>query len=105
MNPEVGVNFSGGGFSRYFDQPDYQVNAISNYLGALGTKYSGMFKYGGSVVIPVETPTDRHVLSSRVWHTAQEVAPIRTYRPKGIGSKSSSEGVQCPLGALVPVPR
>ncbi|KAJ3511463.1 hypothetical protein NMY22_g15638 [Coprinellus aureogranulatus] len=43
INPEVGVNFSGGGFSRYFARPAYQANAVSNYLQSLGTQYSGKF--------------------------------------------------------------
>lgn len=98
MNPEVGVNFSGGGFSRYFDQPDYQANAVSGYLGGLGTKYAGKFKYGCSVleVILFDPPTDLCPLSFPGLHTAQEDALTLTYRPKQIGSKSSSEGIQCP---------
>lgn len=47
INPEVGVNFSGGGFSRYFPQPAYQADAVSGYLRGLGTRYAGKFNPAG----------------------------------------------------------
>ncbi|TEB29129.1 subtilisin-like protein [Coprinellus micaceus] len=59
VNPEVGVNFSGGGFSRYFDQPDYQANAVSGYLGGLGTKYAGKFNPGGRAYPDVSAQANR----------------------------------------------
>ena len=47
-NPEVAVNFSGGGFSRYFAQPSYQTQAVNSFLTGLGTTYQGFYKYGRS---------------------------------------------------------
>jgi tripeptidyl-peptidase I len=42
---EVAVNFTGGGFSNYFEQPPYQGRAVSNFLSGLGNNYEGLFKY------------------------------------------------------------
>ncbi|KAJ7493198.1 peptidase S8/S53 domain-containing protein [Mycena galericulata] len=47
VNPEVAVDFSGGGFSRYFAQPSYQTAAVSTFLSNLGTKFSGLFNASG----------------------------------------------------------
>ncbi|KAF4610506.1 hypothetical protein D9613_006684 [Agrocybe pediades] len=48
VNPEVGIDFSGGGFSRYFDMPSYQKKAVDAYLGAIGPdKYKGLFNRAG----------------------------------------------------------
>ena len=44
INPEVGVSFSGGGFSRYFARPDYQTGAVSEFLGNLGVQYGDLYK-------------------------------------------------------------
>jgi tripeptidyl-peptidase-1 len=44
VNPEVGINFSGGGFSNYFSTPSYQAAATKAFLKSLGTKYSGLYK-------------------------------------------------------------
>ncbi|TFK25089.1 subtilisin-like protein [Coprinopsis marcescibilis] len=47
VNPEIGVNFSGGGFSRYFTRPAYQSGPVSQYLVALGDTYAGQFNPNG----------------------------------------------------------
>ncbi|KAF7309456.1 Subtilisin-like protein [Mycena indigotica] len=47
VNPEVGISFSGGGFSRYFSQPSYQTTAVSTFLTGLGTKFAGLYNAGG----------------------------------------------------------
>ncbi|KAF7317715.1 Subtilisin-like protein [Mycena kentingensis (nom. inval.)] len=47
VNPEVGVSFSGGGFSRYFAQPDYQSSAVSSFLTRLGTQFAGLYNATG----------------------------------------------------------
>ncbi|KIY71894.1 subtilisin-like protein [Cylindrobasidium torrendii FP15055 ss-10] len=47
VNPEQAVSFSGGGFSRYFDQPDYQTAAVDDYVSALGTQYNGLYNPAG----------------------------------------------------------
>jgi hypothetical protein len=43
VNPEVGISFSGGGFSNYFSTPSYQAAATKAFLKSLGTKYSGLY--------------------------------------------------------------
>ncbi|KIM88198.1 hypothetical protein PILCRDRAFT_62783 [Piloderma croceum F 1598] len=47
VNPEVGINFSGGGFSNYFSTPPYQTAATEAFLKSLGTKYSGLYNKTG----------------------------------------------------------
>ncbi|ESK88090.1 tripeptidyl peptidase a [Moniliophthora roreri MCA 2997] len=47
VNPEVAVNFSGGGFSRYFAQPSYQSTAVNSFLSAIGTTNQGLFNATG----------------------------------------------------------
>jgi len=47
VNPEVAVNFSGGGFSRYFDVPDYQEEAVQNFVNELGAKFDGLYNKTG----------------------------------------------------------
>jgi tripeptidyl-peptidase-1 len=42
---EVATNFTGGGFSNYFTQPDYQKNAVSKFLTGIGSQNKGLFKY------------------------------------------------------------
>ena len=44
VGPEVGANFSGGGFSNYFKRPPYQNEAVSSYLQNIGNRNSGLFK-------------------------------------------------------------
>ena len=75
VNPEVAVDFSGGGFSNYFAQPryaasrrcspesddahclsiySYQATAVSTFLQKLGRTNAGLFKWvsmGYSMVI------------------------------------------------------
>nr|GAT56545.1 subtilisin-like protein [Mycena chlorophos] len=47
VNPEVAVDFSSGGFSRYFAQPTYQATAVNKFVASLGTKFSGLFNASG----------------------------------------------------------
>ncbi|KAG2011221.1 tripeptidyl peptidase SED3 [Coprinopsis cinerea AmutBmut pab1-1] len=49
VNPEIGIKFSGGGFSRYFARPEYQEKAVKAYLDATGVeeKYTGLFNANG----------------------------------------------------------
>ena len=44
MNPEVAVDFSGGGFSNYFERPHYQEAAVSAYLSKIGNANAGLYK-------------------------------------------------------------
>ncbi|KAH7909734.1 peptidase S8/S53 domain-containing protein [Hygrophoropsis aurantiaca] len=46
--PEIAASFSGGGFSNYFERPDYQAKAVSTYLDSLapGT-YAGLYNPDG----------------------------------------------------------
>ncbi|KAF8886336.1 subtilisin-like protein [Infundibulicybe gibba] len=43
INPEVAVDFSGGGFSRLFTQPSYQSTAVDAFVTGLGTQFSGLY--------------------------------------------------------------
>ena len=52
QNPEVGVHFSGGGFSSFFPRPPYQEVAVPKFLEQLGTKYQGLFKCVFCVCLP-----------------------------------------------------
>ncbi|KAI0284759.1 subtilisin-like protein [Russula brevipes] len=47
VNPEVAVDFSGGGFSNYFPRPPYQQTAVFEYLRRIGNKYAGLFNRVG----------------------------------------------------------
>jgi len=40
---EYGTIFSGGGFSNYFERPDYQVKAVDAYLEKLGNRNLNLF--------------------------------------------------------------
>ncbi|KAF9266299.1 tripeptidyl peptidase A [Marasmius fiardii PR-910] len=69
--PEVAVDFSGGGFSKYFAQPTYQTDAVNAYLKKLprGT-YKGLFNRNGRAFPDVAAQGDRF----RVWHQGQPVS-------------------------------
>ncbi|KAH8991300.1 tripeptidyl peptidase SED3 [Lactarius akahatsu] len=41
--PEVAASFSGGGFSKYFLHPEYQLQAVSTFLDNLSQQYSGLY--------------------------------------------------------------
>ncbi|KAH9839170.1 family S53 protease [Rhodofomes roseus] len=45
--PEVAATLSGGGFSNLFTAPDYQSNATSTYVSALGSTNSGLYNGTG----------------------------------------------------------
>ncbi|KAI4525603.1 subtilisin-like protein [Schizophyllum commune Loenen D] len=45
--PETAVDFSGGGFSRYFNRTDYQADAVEAYLSTLGNTNSGRYTSTG----------------------------------------------------------
>ncbi|EPT05545.1 hypothetical protein FOMPIDRAFT_83202 [Fomitopsis schrenkii] len=47
VSPETAVSFSGGGFSNYWTQPDYQSDAVAKYLDFLGDTYSGLYNASG----------------------------------------------------------
>ncbi|KAF8257856.1 peptidase S8/S53 domain-containing protein [Lactarius quietus] len=42
-----GVAFSGGGFSNYFERPDFQVRAVRGYLQQLGERNQGLYNDQG----------------------------------------------------------
>lgn len=44
VSPEIGVFFSGGGFSNYFSAPDYQTQDVASFLGDLGSTHDGKYK-------------------------------------------------------------
>ncbi|KAF7348815.1 Family S53 protease-like protein [Mycena venus] len=47
FGPEVGVDFSSGGFSNYFPAPAYQSSAISSFFATLPTNFNGTFNRTG----------------------------------------------------------
>ncbi|KAF8262587.1 subtilisin-like protein [Lactarius quietus] len=44
FQPEWGWDFSGGGFSDYFERPIYQQRAVATFFQDLGTQYQGLYK-------------------------------------------------------------
>ncbi|KAH9007685.1 peptidase S8/S53 domain-containing protein, partial [Lactarius deliciosus] len=46
-DPEVAASLSGGGFSIYFDRPEYQEGAIPTFLESLGDTYEGFYDSNG----------------------------------------------------------
>ncbi|KAK6974922.1 family S53 protease-like protein [Favolaschia claudopus] len=45
FNPEVAVDFSGGGFSNIFPTPSYQQSAVANFLKLLPSNFPGNGKF------------------------------------------------------------
>ena len=45
--PETAVSFSGGGFSNYFPTADFQKDAVSAYLSAIGDQNQGLYNASG----------------------------------------------------------
>ncbi|KAK6971740.1 peptidase S8/S53 domain-containing protein [Favolaschia claudopus] len=45
FNPEVAINFTGGGFSSYFPQPPYQTTPVSTFLKTLPPSFPGTGKF------------------------------------------------------------
>ena len=43
-DPEITWPGSGGGFSRHFTRPDYQVRVVDTYLGHLKNEHVGRYK-------------------------------------------------------------
>ena len=42
--PEVANPLSGGGFSNFFDTPDYQKIEVMNYVDSIMNKYEGLYR-------------------------------------------------------------
>ena len=59
--PEVAADFSGGGFSNIFPQPDYQSTAVENYLDALGSTNAGLFNRTGRAFPDVSAQGIRYI--------------------------------------------
>ncbi|KAJ7775391.1 subtilisin-like protein [Mycena metata] len=47
FNPEVAVNFTGGGFSNVFPIPDYQADAVAAFVKTLPANFTGPFNRTG----------------------------------------------------------
>ncbi|KAI9442714.1 subtilisin-like protein [Lactarius indigo] len=45
--PEGGAFLSGGGFSDYFETPDFQRQVVPRFFGTLGNKYQGLYNASG----------------------------------------------------------
>ncbi|KAK7000287.1 family S53 protease-like protein [Favolaschia claudopus] len=48
FNPEVAVNFTGGGFSSFFPTPPYQTSAVSNFLKTIPPSFPGNGKFNAT---------------------------------------------------------
>ncbi|KAI9437215.1 peptidase S8/S53 domain-containing protein [Lactarius indigo] len=47
FDPEVGADFSGGGFSNHFERQKYQQQVVSSFLEDLGSRYEGLYNASG----------------------------------------------------------
>ena len=43
--PEIGIYFSGGGFSNHFDRPNYQTIEVANYVSGIGDTHKGLYAF------------------------------------------------------------
>ncbi|RPD69202.1 family S53 protease [Lentinus tigrinus ALCF2SS1-7] len=59
--PEVAADFSSGGFSNIFPQPDYQRTAVQNYLNTIGTLNAGLFNSSGRAFPDVSAQAVRYI--------------------------------------------
>ncbi|KAK8067828.1 hypothetical protein PG996_006940 [Apiospora saccharicola] len=50
VGPEKGVDFSGGGFSTFWDRPAWQEKTVSTYLSGIGSTYSSFFNATGRAI-------------------------------------------------------
>ncbi|KAI0760219.1 peptidase S8/S53 domain-containing protein [Fomes fomentarius] len=55
ISPETAADFSSGGFSNIFTQPDYQADAVAGYLKQLGNTNQGLFNAKGRAFPDVST--------------------------------------------------
>ena len=62
ISPETAASLSGGGFSNIFARPSYQDNAVTTYLNALGTTYSGKYNQTGRAYPDVSTQGQHYVI-------------------------------------------
>ncbi|KAG8716001.1 hypothetical protein FRC09_016119 [Ceratobasidium sp. 395] len=62
ISPEEGVGFSQGGFSNYFERPDYQKNAVADYISSLGSKYNGLYNNTGRGFPDVSAQGENYVI-------------------------------------------
>ncbi|KAJ7251397.1 family S53 protease [Mycena rebaudengoi] len=47
ISPETGSDFSSGGFSNFFEAPDYQKDAVAKYFDLIGSDNAGLFNASG----------------------------------------------------------
>ena len=59
---------SGGGYSNYFETPDYQKEAVSNYTAGLGTQYQGLYNASGRAYPDVAAQGQSYVT---IWRGSQ----------------------------------
>ncbi|KAK6857023.1 hypothetical protein PG995_007210 [Apiospora arundinis] len=50
VGPERGVDFSGGGFSTFWDRPAWQEKTVATYLDGIGETYSEFFNATGRAI-------------------------------------------------------
>ncbi|KAH9039700.1 subtilisin-like protein [Lactarius hengduanensis] len=49
--PETAAGLGGGGFSEYFERPDYQDDAVTPFFEILGNQYHGLYKCSYDIAI------------------------------------------------------
>ncbi|KAF8264387.1 subtilisin-like protein [Lactarius quietus] len=67
--PEWGWDFSGGGFSDYFERPIYQQQAVATFFQDLGTQYQGLYNASGRGIPDVAA----QATGFRIFHNGFEV--------------------------------
>jgi hypothetical protein len=63
-NPEVGIGYSGGGWSNVFPVPDYQKDAVQSYVNGLNGNNTQLFNavirlHSASSLAGADLPTER----------------------------------------------
>ncbi|KAH8990414.1 subtilisin-like protein [Lactarius hatsudake] len=101
--PEVAASLSGGGFSNYFRRPNYQDDAVDNFLWRLGSKYNGIA--GGRGIPDISAQAVRYMIVVNTNAFAVSGTSCSTPTAAGIISLLNdfliSEGKK-PLGFLNP---
>ncbi|PLW36506.1 hypothetical protein PCASD_06444 [Puccinia coronata f. sp. avenae] len=59
---------SGGGFSDYFERPDYQSNQVESYLNFLGSKYTGLYNRRGRAFPDVSAQGAKYLITWQGMH-------------------------------------
>ncbi|GAB1312655.1 tripeptidyl-peptidase II [Madurella fahalii] len=66
--PEKAVTFSSGGFSSYYEQPTWQRDVVSQYLGKIGDRYSAYFNRSGRGIPDVSAQASNFAVIDKGQH-------------------------------------